>query len=59
MATDPAPTVYLPDGTPVKVRVVGAECVGEVGGDGGHYGYKPGTELADHATVYFEEADDA
>lgn len=51
---DYAPTVYLRDGTPVKVRIIGADCVGDVSGES-HYGYKKVSEEADRPTVYFEE----
>lgn len=53
---DKAPTVYLPDGTPVKVRLVGRDCEGDVSGEG-HFGYSAATQL-DKEVVYFEEVDD-
>lgn len=53
--TDRAPTVYLPDGTPVKVRLVGAECEGDVSGEG-HYGYTPTDLGGEDPTVYFEKS---
>lgn len=54
--SDPAPTVFLADGTPVKVRLVGGECEGDVSGEG-HYGYRKKTRDADEPTIYFEEVD--
>ncbi|MFC7216529.1 hypothetical protein ACFQO4_20935 [Saliphagus sp. GCM10025334] len=54
--TDRAPTVFLPDGTPVKVRLVGAKCQGDVSGEG-HYGYTPADLDGEDPTVYFEEVD--
>ena len=55
-ATDHAPTVYSEDGTPLKVRVVGHECIGEVSGEG-HWGYEPSTTSEEKPTVYFQEVD--
>lgn len=56
--SDPAPVVFTADGTPVKVRVVGADCEGDVSGEG-HYGYQ-NPELDDgDVTLYFEETADA
>lgn len=52
--TDRAPTVYLPDGTPVKVRLIGAECMGDCSGEG-HFGYSPPDLNGEEPTVYFEE----
>jgi hypothetical protein len=51
--TDRAPIVYLPDGTPVRVRIVGAECEGDVSGEG-HYGYYPKRAETETPTVYFD-----
>ena len=48
-----APIVYLPDGTPVKVRLIGATCEGDVSGEG-HYGYYPQDLDGEDPTVYFE-----
>lgn len=53
--TDRAPIVYLPDGTPVRVRLVGATCEGDVSGEG-HYGYYPRDLNGEEPTVYFEGA---
>ena len=50
--TERAPIVYLPDGTPVKVRLIGATCEGDVSGEG-HYGYYP-QDLKEDPTVWFE-----
>ena len=47
-----APIVYRADGTPVKVRLIGATCAGDVSGEG-HYGYYP-QDLDEDPTVYFE-----
>lgn len=55
MTDDKAPTVFDEDGNPMKVRIVGAECEGDVSGEG-HYGYRPESEEAEQPTVYFEEA---
>lgn len=55
---DYAPTVYDKEGNPMKVRIVGAECMGDVSGDGGHWGYQPQSEEAELPTVWFEEIDD-
>lgn len=55
MSREP-PTVYLEDGTPVKPRIVGADFIGVVGGEG-HLGYE-GREDAEHTTLYFEDAND-
>lgn len=57
MTTNKAPTVYMADGTPVKVRIVGGECEGDVSGEG-HFAYRPRTEEAEYPTVYFEEVTD-
>lgn len=54
--SDKAPIVYLPDGTPVKVRLIGATCEGDVSGEG-HYGYHPRDLNGEDPTVYFEEVD--
>lgn len=54
--TDPAPTLYLEDGTPVKPRLIEGDCEGDVSGEG-HYGYRLNETVAS-ATLYFEEADD-
>ncbi|WP_176548354.1 hypothetical protein [Natrinema sp. CBA1119] len=51
--TDSAPIVYLPDGTPVRVRLIGATCEGDVSGEG-HYGYYPQDLDGEDPTVYFE-----
>lgn len=51
--TDRAPIVYLPDGTPVRVRLIGATCEGDVSGEG-HYGYHPRDLDGEDPTVYFE-----
>lgn len=51
---DRAPTVYLEDGTPVKVRMVGKECKGDLSG-GGHFAYEPSSMRDESPTVYFEE----
>ncbi|ELY73251.1 hypothetical protein [Natrinema pallidum] len=51
--TDRAPIVYLPDGTPVRVRLIGATCEGDVSGEG-HYGYYLGDIDGEDPTVYFE-----
>lgn len=56
-ATDAAPTVYLEDGTPVKVRMAGYECEGDVSGEG-HFGYRSTTIRDETPTLYFEEVDD-
>lgn len=55
MIDDYAPTVYDKDGNPMKVRIVGAKCMGDVSGDGGHWGYQPQSEEAELPTVWFEE----
>lgn len=52
-----APIVYLRDGTPVKVRMVGARCMGDMSGEG-HYGYSPTDLNGEEPTVYFEEVRD-
>jgi len=54
---DKAPTVHLEDGTPVKVRLVGYECEGDLSGEG-HHGYKPKSSREEKPTVYFEEVSD-
>ena len=51
---DRAPLVYLEDGTPVRVRMVGATCEGDVSGEG-HFGYHPPDLDGEHPTIYFEE----
>lgn len=53
---DMTPVVYDDDGNPMKVRMVGAECEGDVSGRG-HYAYKKQTADADEPTIYFEEVD--
>lgn len=53
MSDDKAPTVYLEDGTPVKVRMVGFECEGNVSGEG-HFGYRSTSRFDEEPTVYFE-----
>jgi hypothetical protein len=55
-STDCAPIVFDSDGTPMKVRVVGGECEGDVSGEG-HYAYQKKTDDADEPTVWFEEVD--
>lgn len=50
---DRAPIVYDADGNPMRVRVVGHECEGEVSGEG-HYGYRPTTRGDEPPTVWFE-----
>lgn len=50
---DPAPLVYDRDGNPLRVRMVGASCEGDVSGEG-HYGYRKESEEADQPTIYFE-----
>lgn len=52
--SDAAPVVYDSDGTPLKVRMVGATCEGDVSGEG-HFAYRKETGEADEPTVYFEE----
>jgi len=52
--SDKAPTVYLEDGTPVKVRMVGKECKGDLSGEG-HYAYRQSTDYDESPTVYFEK----
>jgi hypothetical protein len=54
--TDRAPTVHLPDGTLVKVRMVGYECEGDVSGEG-HYAYTQSSRLEEEPCIYFEEVD--
>lgn len=54
--TDRAPTVYDADGNPLKVRLVGHECAGDVSGEG-HYGYTD-EENGAHRSLYFEEVED-
>lgn len=54
---DRAPLVYDADGNPMKVRIVGSECEGDVSGEG-HYGYRKQTDDADEPTVWFEEVSD-
>lgn len=51
--TDPAPTVYLEDGTPVKVRMVGRECEGDLSGEG-HFAYRQTSTREESPTVFFE-----
>lgn len=51
---DAAPVVYLRDGTPVRVKMIGAECEGDVSGEG-HFGYVKRTADAEQPTIYFEE----
>lgn len=53
-APDRAPLVYLEDGTPVRVRMIGATCEGDVSGEG-HFGYHPPDLGGEHPTIYFEE----
>lgn len=55
--SDRAPTVYTEDGKPMKVRLVGHECVGRV--DRGMFGCQgrdgiKGVEGKDE-TIYFEK----
>lgn len=54
--SDRAPIVYDEDGNPMKVRVVGGDCEGDVSGEG-HFAYRKRTDDANHPTVYFEEFD--
>jgi hypothetical protein len=54
--TDRAPIVYDADGNPMKVRLVGGECEGDVSGEG-HFAYRKRTDDADQPTVWFEEVD--
>lgn len=54
--TDRAPVVYDADGNPLKVRLVAAECEGDMSGEG-HYGYRWTGQEPEDPTVYFEEAD--
>lgn len=51
--SDAAPKLYLPDGTPVKVRMVGRECEGDVSGEG-HYAYRQASARDEEPTVFFE-----
>lgn len=51
--SDKAPIVYDEDGNPLKVRIVGGDCEGDVSGEG-HFAYRKRTADADHPTVYFE-----
>lgn len=51
--TERAPIVYLPNGRPVRVKLIGAECEGDVSGEG-HYGYYPHDLEGEDPTVYFE-----
>lgn len=52
--SDKAPIVYDKDGNPMKVRLLGGECEGDVSGEG-HFGYRKKTDDADNPTVYFED----
>lgn len=52
--SDRAPVVYLEDGTPVKVRLVGRECEGDVSGEG-HFAYRAKNKPEEEPMVYFEE----
>lgn len=60
--SDKAPIVYDAKGNPMKVRVIGGECEGDLSGEG-HYAYREDVdgEIEDGATVWFEkvESDDA
>lgn len=56
MSDDKAPTVFLKDGTPVKVRMVGMECEGDVSGEG-HFAYQQSSKYEEEPTVYFEETE--
>lgn len=53
--SDPAPIVFDRDGTPLRIRLVGHDAVGEVSGEG-HYGYTDRVS-GEHTSVYFEEVD--
>lgn len=55
MSGDKAPTVYDSEGNPLKLRVMDAECRGDVSGEG-HFGYDH--EEHGHLTVFFEPADE-
>lgn len=54
--SDKAPTLYTEDGTPVKVRLIGCACEGDVSGEG-HYAYRKNSKRAEWPTVYFEEVE--
>lgn len=54
MSNDRAPIVYLPDGPPVRVRLIGATCEGDVSGEG-HFGYYPDDLNGEQPAVYFED----
>lgn len=53
-ADDNAPLVFDEDGNAMRVRVVGAECEGDVSGSG-MFGYRDPD--AANPTIFFEEAD--
>jgi hypothetical protein len=55
---DRAPTVHLPDGTLVKVRMVGYECEGDVSGEG-HYAYTQSSCKKEEPCIFFEPVDRA
>lgn len=55
--TDKGPIVYDGDGTPMRLRMVGAECEGDVSGEG-HYAFIPQEQEArESPTVFFESVD--
>lgn len=56
--SDAAPIVYDWDGNPMRVRIIGAVCEGDISGEG-HYGYRKESEDADEPTVVFEPAPEA
>lgn len=54
MVGDKAPTVYDEDGNPLKIRMVDAECEGDVSGEG-HYGFVWNEKAEKESpTIYFE-----
>lgn len=53
---DRAPVVYDEDGTPMKVRLVGHECEGDVSGEG-HFAYRQSGTPDEPAVVWFQEVE--
>lgn len=51
--SDKAPIVYDKYGNPMRVRMVGARCAGDMSGEG-HYYYSPETVEVLQPTVWFE-----